>query len=158
MCSTSNEETQLSMKPEQLDAVELAMLELEQANLAGVFDRTSIDAEALLAAEPVTSVRGPRLRLSRVLPIAAAIGVAACVWGVMFKAQLDSIRPRATTTPVVARVKANSPTLAFVTCLAGPSGSTSAECRPHDFDDDGNVDLADFSKYQLAFAATSRTR
>lgn len=152
------EETQLSTKPEQLEPVELALLDLERANLAGVCNRTSIDAEALLSTEPVASAHGPRLRLSRVLPIAAAIGVAACVWGVMFKVQLDAIRPSAATVPVVAQVEGSSPTFAFVTCLAGPSGSTSAECRPHDFNDDGNVDLADFSRYQLAFAAPSRTR
>jgi ribosomal protein S1 len=36
------------------------------------------------------------------------------------------------------------------------AGETVTACREHDYDTDGDVDLADFSAYQLAFAGVTR--
>lgn len=37
-------------------------------------------------------------------------------------------------------------------CLLGPGGGLGAGCDCHDADDDADVDLADFNRFQAAFA------
>jgi hypothetical protein len=39
------------------------------------------------------------------------------------------------------------------TCLTGPAGGFSADCRCFDFDDDGHIGLKDFAIFQAAFGA-----
>ena len=38
----------------------------------------------------------------------------------------------------------------FTTCAYGPGLEPSAECVPYDFDSDGDVDLADYGRFQIA--------
>jgi hypothetical protein len=140
----------------QLDGVEETLLELDTAETAGLFRRTRIDAGRLVArSAPVGRGRSVRLAL-RVIPAAAAvvIAVGAGMW--MFRAEPDSIRGRdAATTSVAA---ASDPCdISFPLCLKGPGEGVLGKCLPHDYDSDGDVDLADFRSYQLACVSPKLT-
>jgi hypothetical protein len=41
--------------------------------------------------------------------------------------------------------------VAFFACLTGPGGGVGPECGDFDADDDGDVDLTDFARFQQAF-------
>jgi hypothetical protein len=130
---------------EQLDVIETALLELEAADAAGAFERTSVDGRSILAVGPdaartTLSARRRALRVVlRSLPVAAALALVVGVWGWMFSAELSRI----------------SGQVNFQKCFGGPTSARMTECSEHDYDADGDVDLADFSAYQLAFAGES---
>ncbi len=139
----------------QLDPVEELLLDLGTADNGGVFRRTRVDARTLLVQEHAVGSSGVRRVTLRLLPVAACLAMAFGVWGWMFNSQLNELRERKlaaanqTTTIRVAAVD-------FSSCLNGPShGALAYDCREHDYDADGDVDLADFSAYQLAFAGFS---
>ena len=129
----------MTNEPIHLDPIESAWTELKQAETAGVFARTCVDTRGLVC----TPIRANYPRQTqrawlRLLPVAAGLGLAVALWGWMS-------RP--------GQVAGHA---AFSDCFGGPTAGTMTVCREHDYDTDGDVDLADFSAYQLAFATVTR--
>ena len=139
----------------QLAPVEERLLDLGTADNGGAFRRTRVDARTPLAQEHAVGSSGVRRVALRLLPVAAALAMAGGVWGWMFNNQLNEVRERklaAANQTTTVRVGAAD----FSSCLSGPShGVLAYDCREHDYDGDGDVDLADFSAYQLAFTGFS---
>ncbi len=61
-----------------LDPIEDALLDLRSAEQAGVFERTTADAQRMLSESPAGSLPAKRRLLPRWLAVAAAIALAIC--------------------------------------------------------------------------------
>ena len=138
---------------EQLEPIESALLELDQAERASVFARTPVSAEELIAQcqanRPMVLRRHTLAWLSSA---AAVVLLAAGVWTVMFKYQLDHLRSSAGIVEGPASgAGGNDPCDGnFLNCFSGPESVVLAmRCDLHDYDSDGDVDLADFRSYQI---------
>ncbi len=140
----------------QLDPVEEALLELQDADRARLFRRTRVD-EARLVADPVTArSSGSRRGAIRLLPVAAALVMAIGVWSWMFSAEFAETRRAQDASPTLLADASTPDPGSFHKCFAGPTAGTSSSCQELDYDSDGDVDLADFGAYQLAYADTAR--
>ena len=137
---------------EQLDPIEEALLELKAANQAELFGRTQIDGRLL--AGPCVS-RGSRRFAFRLLPVAAAVALAIGVWTWMFSSELTALRKKSGVSRAVVSDSPVADQGNFYECFSGPTEGRSPMCREHDYDTDGDVDLADFGAYQLAFATVA---
>ncbi len=136
-----------------LDPVEEAMLELDAGERAELFRRTQFDGRRFLI-QPVRS--GSRRLVFRLLPAAAVAVIAVGVWSWMFSVELAGLRRG---NGVSAGALAEAPTegyRSFYDCHGGPTEGFVSGCRSQDYDADGDVDLADFGAYQLAYAASRR--
>jgi hypothetical protein len=123
--------------------IEQALDELESAGRARLFEPTPVSAADLLARSSGCATR-PALRRSRFgVPLAVAATITLVVWSGLFFREVQSVRSRAAAAP-------------FSNCLTGPGQSMPLPCHFHDQDADGDVDLADFSRTQLADARVSR--
>ena len=133
---------------DQLDPSESALCDADQARRAGVFRATPLDARSLISQAGSDGTRPRRIAL-RFAAVAALLVITLLVWGGMFASQLAQLkaRSRGTTAPQVASAESIS------SCLGGPAGALSTPCRSFDLDADGDVDMADVSRYQLAYAA-----
>ncbi|MCH8241225.1 MAG: hypothetical protein IH897_01285 [Planctomycetes bacterium] len=138
---------------EQLERIESALLELDHAERASVFSRTPVSAEELIAPshtnQPMVLSRHTLVWLSSV---AAVVVLAAGVWTVMFKYQLDHLRSSAGMVEGPASdAGGHDPCDGnFLNCFSGPESVVLAmRCDLHDYDADGDVDLADFRNYQI---------
>ncbi len=143
----------MTSDPKQLDGVEDAMLELTAARQAGLFSETSVDADMLLRQPAAPS----RLRgLFRLMPVAAALAMAVGVGSWMFTG-----KPMVPSIPGGTEIVANSPDSPcdgrFLHCFSGPSEAVLASCSTHDYDSDGDVDLADFGTFQARCVRPTRT-
>ena len=138
-----------------LEALEKALLELDAAERAGLFQRTSLDTQRLLA-RSLQPERAAAWRLAlRLLPVAAAVAMAIGVWSWMFTHEPSA--PRGPDTVATAPADAfGGSDGSFYECFGGPSEAPATGCREFDYDADGDVDLADFGTFQLAFADTTR--
>lgn len=137
----------------QLDPIEEALGELELAEQACLFEPTGVDANQLVSA-PQNEGRYPR-RVVRFWwsAVAATVLLATGVSTWTFRAELSAVRDRSmlasrevTTLPGDCRDRT------ILGCVTGPSQLASAACGAHDYDTDGDVDMADFRTYQLACA------
>ena len=138
-----------------LDSIEAALLELDAAERAGLFEPTRLDSGMLLTADVGGRDTGHGRRTLRWLSIASAAAVVLFVWGSMFSAQLDSLR-KSDRVADASLVDANSGCDgSFVHCFSGPTQLVLAGCVSHDYDADGDVDLADFSTFQRGCAGRS---
>jgi hypothetical protein len=126
-------------------SIEEALLELSEAEEARLFHRTPIKADALLRRR---SGRSPLRVVLRTLSAAAALALVVGLWS--WTSHLGGGRSDGQG-GLVAQLPAVSPG-AFHECFAGPTGVLPVSCRDHDSDADGDVDLADFGAYQLAFS------
>ena len=148
--------TTMSNDPTQLDAIEKALLELDAAEKAGVFGRTSVDARALLSREASAGPSHPRWLTSRLaMPAAAAVAMAIGVSSWMFTSQLNAPGNGGFGSHVVV-ADAGRCAGGFFGCLTGPGSSGSTGCQGYDYDSDGDVDLADYGAHQRACAGPSR--
>ena len=138
-----------------LDAVEDALLELDAAEKASVFQRTELDAGWLLTAGVQPQRSGSRWVALRILAAAASVAIAVGLLSSTFTSERDEMRPlgRVAKAPVEAYDGGEG---GFYGCFGGPNEGVLTDCRAHDYDADGDVDLADFSAFQLALADTSR--
>jgi len=130
-------------------ALEDALTELDLVQRAGVFERTSLPGAS---SEP----RTPRRRKVRVaVPLALAAMITLVVWTGFFYWQIQSIRSQnADSASGVIRL-ATGPGAAFADCLTGPGEVVTSPCRLHDYDADGDVDLADYGRRQVGDAQTA---
>lgn len=137
---------------QRLDPVEETMLELDAGERAGLFGRTQIDGRLLLL-QPVRL--GSRRLVFRLLPAAAAAVIAIGVWTWMFRVELAGLRrDNGVSAGTVAGVPAKD-YRSFYACHNGPTEGLVSGCLGQDYDADGDVDLADFGAYQLAYADTT---
>ncbi len=138
--------------------LERFLLDATEADRAGVFTATPVDAASLLA-QGVESTGTRRVaglyRWAKIVtPLAACVGL----WiGVE---QSDLFGPES----VISNVPAMNGALAggeidcielsqFNRCFTGPSGAPSVDCACADLDQDGDVDFADFGKFQTIVTA-----
>ncbi len=148
----------MTHKPKQLDGVESMLLELDAVEQAGVFQRTAIDAVGLVS-EPVPVNQSSRLRiLLRLAPVAATVALAVGVWSLQSNDGINSTAQPGSGSGSMASASFASCGDGFLGCFTGPTDGVPADCQSHDYDSDGDVDLADFSTYQLAYASTDQTR
>lgn len=136
----------------QLDPVEEALLQLDAAEEAGLFRRSRVDTKRLLIRSAASK---PGWFGARLAAAAAVVVLAVGAWSWMYHARMAELSQRVGVTDVVAEAPVASPG-EFYKCFDGPTGALRASCRDHDYDADGDVDLADFSAYQLAYAGMTR--
>ena len=142
----------MTSREEKLDSIEEALLGLKEAERATVFDRTRLDAEALVRVDATPVPLSRRIAAVRWLSAAAVIALAAGMWGLVFR---SPVSPPSSPTGLVSNVSVPDGNFdpcdgSILRCLSGPSDIVLAVgCRPHDYDADGDVDLADFRSYQL---------
>lgn len=138
---------------QRLDPVEEAMLELDAGERARLFCRTQIDGSRLLM-QPARF--GSRRLIFRILPAAAVVVLAVGVSSWMFSVELAGLRRG---NDVSGGAVAEAPTKgyrSFYDCHNGPTEGLVSGCGGQDYDADGDVDLADFGAYQLAYADSTR--
>lgn len=128
----------------QFERLESGLREVSEADRVGVFARTRVDATALFA-RPVVA-RSNRLLMFRVGSIAAVLLVALTVWGFMFVGQVRHLQDRARLVTI-----SGTNEQPFYAKLTGPSVAQAGLKNPDDFDGDGDLDLADVSRFQLRF-------
>jgi hypothetical protein len=140
---------------EHLDPIELALLDLEVAEQAGLFQRTSVSADELMQAAGGASATGLPKWARRMVPLAASVLLAVGLGGWMFQRELARVRDgRGDVSTIVVAAAPHPDWSAFHKSFTGPKGAQTAVIDDHDLDADGDVDIADFSKYQLALAST----
>lgn len=144
-----------------VDGIERALLELRSLDEHHVEARTPVDAAALLQQTPGAEGGGSGFHVLRWYKVAAVIALAAVSWSVMFSYELSSIRSKAglSQTILADHTPSGEPTVplpqeggcdgSFIGCFTGPSDAMASSCAPHDYDGDGDVDLADFMRFQL---------
>jgi len=143
---------------EQLDGMEEALVELRSAEEAGVFEPTDVDA-ALLVTTPAPLTR---LHIRAIIgTVAAAIVLSIGIGSWMFSGEIDDLRDRAQG-PQSSQFASASDSKepcdgSFYGCMTGPADAMPSECDVHDYDEDGDVDLTDYGRYQLACIAAIGT-
>ena len=146
----------MNRQPEQRDPIEDALLELRAAEQAGLFAATRVDTEELTRVNPGPASPARRWTVLRWGSVAAVLALVVGLWSVVFKAQIDPVP--LPSGPVSVHVApddgVDSPDGTFYVCFSGPKSDSvvANRCRTHDFDADGDVDLADFRAFQLAYA------
>lgn len=135
---------------QQLEPIETMLVELAEAERAGVFHTTAAPSIPVVERPLKTLLFRPRVAL----PIAACLAVAVGSWTLMFRYQIASLRARnAESAPVVA-LASHTP---IARCLTGPTRPEDADgCDENDIDADGDIDLADFRAQQIALAVRSQ--
>ena len=136
-----------------LDPIERALLTLDDAEHAGLFRRTSVSADELLRASGGMGTSGLPKWALRLVPLAASVLLAVGLGGWMFQRELARVRDaQGDASTIVVAAVSQSDWSAFHKSFTGPKGTRTAVVGDHDLDADGDVDIADFSKYQLALA------
>jgi len=134
---------------QQLDPIEQGLAEFVEAQQAGVFRRTPLDAGQCLLADETRRPVDVRRLMVRLIPVAAVLVLAVTVWTTMFAMQLSEIRENKQ--QLAARQAEPGPS--FATCMNGPSGDgLPGQCGDLDRDTNGQIDLRDYSAFQLAYA------
>lgn len=148
----------MTRDPEHLDPLEALLREAAAAEQAGVFRATELNAERLLRESSQAPVPLSVSIGRKWIPVAAAIGIAAILWPVMYSREFSNIREevRLAQHSAVGDGAAGGSDVVLAShisgCVAGPEAGGGQPCHDYDFDADGDIDLADFSRYQLAYA------
>ncbi|MBI4719380.1 MAG: hypothetical protein HY763_16415 [Planctomycetes bacterium] len=153
--------------------LEQTLLELAEAERAGVFRPTAADAQEVLAraivAAPTSNAAASRepavVRFLRVrwLPLGAAAMLVFGVWGVLFQRELVNVTQRAKVAALLTSgggpaAREHDCDGSITGCFSGPTRLALSGCRTYDYDADGDVDLADIGTFQLACEGASRLR
>ena len=139
-----------------LDPIEATLAELGEAEMAGLFRRTHVDARALLrSASAVTPARSTRLTWRR-LSIAAVLAMAATISGWLFSSRSADVGRHSLPSGTLTASATVGCDGTFYRCLSGPNGALSDGCLAYDYDHDGDIDLVDASTYQLHCNAITR--
>lgn len=152
----------MSNDREHLDFVESALLELQQAEGAAVFAKTPVEVDAVVRTGVASVGYGTGSRRLRWLSAAAVLAFAMGLWGLIFSADHGPAPDGKRVADGVAgwRNDLSVCESGFLGCFSGPrvGVGSPADCQKADFDSDGDVDLADYGAYQLAYVDThSRT-
>lgn len=134
----------------QYELMESALSDLAAAERSRVFDRTSVDTEALVVSPPVAQTIAFKPTGLRLVGLVAVLALAAGVWTMMFQMELSDIR---------ASKLAGSNSLAAMVhltdCLGGPGQAVvSSDCTLQDRYADGRVDLRDYQVFQNTYTGT----
>jgi len=131
--------------PRHLDPIEEMLSELGDAEQAGVFRRTFVDAGSLVRERPDQAL-SQRLSHHKLIwmPAAACIALVVCIGTLVHKAGFG---PDGHSQIMGSLSSANmvSPLAGFYDCITGPGGAVDNGCVAYDYDSDGDVDLADYS-------------
>ncbi|MHC4610364.1 MAG: hypothetical protein ACYS7M_08455 [Planctomycetota bacterium] len=141
-------------QPRHRDELEQLIAEAQDLEQAGVFKRTPVNVASLVETHGVS--RRPRLthRLFVGLQVAACLGLVVGL-ATMWRAGSSSPGPAGLTNSSDLEVAGAWGGLhcerveTLKRCFSGPAGdSLGEECKCVDFDDDGDVDLADYGAFQ----------
>ena len=140
----------------QPDELENRITQVGDLEQAGVFGRTPVDLASLVRDDRANRPQRLTHRLFIALQVAAGVALVAglaTVWlvepGTSGPGALGNSSVVATATASAAEGR-HARTLSQ--CLAGPAGGLrSSDCLSVDFDEDGDVDLADYGAFQLTF-------
>ena len=141
-----------------LDPIELALQDLKSARQAHLFDRTKINARDILQSGNDLSPAIRRIPMGMITSAAAAVILAVGVGSYLFSTEIDSLRNQRSTAAQTVSTNAHSSDCDgdFFECVTGPSQLVMVECNRFDYDLDGDVDLTDFSTYQLSCDGITR--
>lgn len=136
-----------------LDPIEALLRDAAAAEEAGVFRGTELNAERVLRESSEIPVP-LRVTIGRKwIPVAAAIGIAAILWPVLYAMEFTNIRDKVRLAQEDAAGDGAVVLASHISgCVAGPEARSGQHCDDVDYDTDGDIDLADFSRYQLAYA------
>jgi len=141
-----------------LDPIELALQELKSAEQAHLFDRTKINTRDMLQTGSDLSFTMRRIPMGMITSAAATVILAVGIGSYLFYHEIESLRDQRDTT--ARTVSTNTPSNDcdgdFFECVTGPSQFVMVECDRFDYDLDGDVDLTDFSTYQLSCDGITR--
>jgi hypothetical protein len=140
-------------QPDELETRIAQVCDLEQA---GVFERTPVDVASLVRDDRANRPQRLTHRLFIGLQVAAGLALVAglaTIWlagpGTSGPGAVGNSSALETATASAA-VGRHARTLSQ--CLAGPAGGLrSSDCLCVDFDEDGDVDLADYGAFQRSF-------
>ncbi len=132
-------------KPDRFDEL---LAEFAAAKQSGVFGTTPTTGITHGVAVVETAPQPWWLAPRRLVPIAAAAVVAFTVWGWLIQRELGAVRERARLGNVSTLVADGGCDAAFLNCFGGSANGT-RHCTAFDFDQDGDVDLADYGVHQL---------
>lgn len=139
--------------PGQLDPIERLLKEASAADQAGVFRKTAVHAERTLRESSQAPIPFSVVVGRKWIPVAAAIGIAAVLWPVMYSMEFASVRQKVQLAQRQAAENGGAVLASHISgCVAGPESGGGQPCDGYDYDADGDIDLADFSRYQLAYA------
>ena len=139
-------------EPQMPDPLEEALLELVAADKARLFARSNVEARRLVGREVS---RNPWHVAIRMASAAALVAMAVGLWGWMYGNHLYQPHEGTGVTSHAAGSTVASPG-EFVRCISGPTGVSKSSCDVSDLDADGDIDLADYGRYQLAYAEITR--
>lgn len=140
----------MNNESDKLDNLEKGLLELDAASRASLFRTTPVQAQHLIAGKTPALLRLSFVRFWG--PISAAAMITIVVWGLMFQSWHEG-RPLQSQITAIELGNAEG---VFAACLAGPGQLVLASCTRHDYDSDGDVDLADFMAYQQTKGALTQ--
>jgi len=151
------QETGMESLSEHLDPIERALLAHEAAEREGVFRATPVDVRAFVAPGARAGAPFPMVRAG--VAVAATVVMAVGVWSWLFRTELDHLRSSSSQGTTVA-MRSNEAQercdACIADCVTGPKPDQPVDCDRYDYDADGDVDLADFGRYQLAYAGPVR--
>ena len=143
----------MSESSEHLDPIEQLIAEADQAERAGVFRASRIDTVELTRSPGDGQVPFFVSWRRFGMPMAACFVLAIGVWAGLFNRELSNIQDRR----LLADNSSGGQTSpeGFLRCLDGPEAGAAGACSSYDFDNDGDVDLLDFSSFQSTYALAS---
>lgn len=136
--------------------LDVLLSDLSQAQRAGVFDRSPVEAVSLLS-KSRQHAGVPAIFAHPRWAVAAVVGLALISWSAMFSWKLGELRDakqRGGAQPLFVTAANNGPE--FFDCLSGPSSDLQKPCKFYDFDRDGDVDMSDWATHQQR-SDTSKT-
>ncbi|MBN1511495.1 MAG: hypothetical protein JXB13_05730 [Phycisphaerae bacterium] len=151
----------MTQTPHNQDWLERLMAEAAQAERAGVFQATEIEAASLLSRPAVRPSWFRRHQHALVgLPVAACLAFVAVLGtlhygapGTFTQVVINSPTGENNMTSDTSVAVGHRTADVLMSCFSGPGREfVSTECVTADFDSDGDVDLADFRAFQLAEA------